>query len=326
MLAHGGGGRETRLLINNIFAQYLGDRILQLEEDAALINMEGEMAYTADSFTVYPLFFKGGNIGKLAVTGTVNDLLVTGAEPRYITLGFVIEEGFFLEDLKKIIASIKEESEKNNIYIAAGDTKVVPKGHIDGLIISTSGIGRVLRKGLSSKNLREGDVIIFSGSVGDHGISLLALREGINSNLYSDCASLTEPLINVLKNCEGIKTMRDATRGGVAQVLNEWAIASRVEIEIEEEKIPIKETVKGICELLGFEPYSFANEGMVVIAVDEENANKVLEILRKFKETENASAVGRVVSEKYSRVVLKTPYGTKRILEMPSGEILPRIC
>ncbi len=326
MLAHGGGGKETEALIRDLFIKYFNNEILSKMEDSALLSVEGDISFTTDSFTVHPLFFRGGDIGKLSVAGTVNDLLVSGAEPLYISAGFIIEEGFPLKDLERIVRSMAEEAVRAGVKIVTGDTKVVPKGAVDRLFINTSGIGRVMFKGLSSENLRSGDVIIFSGTVGDHGIILLVQREGLTADIESDCCSLSDMLKDLMRSGVCIKAMRDATRGGVAQVLNEWAKASRVCIEIEEERIPLRESVRGVCELLGTEPYHFANEGMVVIAVDKEDTEETLRILKSHREGKNSALVGRVVSEGKPSVVIKTPYGTRRVLEPPAGEILPRIC
>jgi len=328
LLAHGSGGEETQKLIKNLFLKYFSNEILNKLEDASILNISGKIAFTTDAFTVSPIFFKGGDIGKLAVAGTVNDLAVMGARPRYISVAFLIEEGLPFEDLEKIVKSISEEAKKNGILIATGDTKVVPRGQVDKLFIATSGIGEVVRSGLSAHNLQEGDVIVVSGTVGDHGACILAEREGMEFDIpiESDCKSLWEMIEKLLSSGVEIHAMRDATRGGLAGVLNEWAEHSGVEIEVEEEKIPVREAVKGLCELLGFEPTHLANEGMAVIAAKEKDAEKLLEVLRSTEEGKNASIIGRVAKKGNPKVVITTPYGVKRIMEPPAGELLPRIC
>ncbi|HIP42911.1 MAG TPA: hydrogenase expression/formation protein HypE [Aquifex aeolicus] len=328
LLAHGSGGEETQKLIKNLFLKYFSNEILNKLEDASILNISGKIAFTTDAFTVSPIFFKGGDIGKLAVAGTVNDLAVMGARPRYISVAFLIEEGLPFEDLEKIVKSISEEAKKNGILIATGDTKVVPRGQVDKLFIATSGIGEVVRSGLSAHNLQEGDVIVVSGTVGDHGACILAEREGMEFDIpiESDCKSLWKMIEKLLSSGVEIHAMRDATRGGLAGVLNEWAEHSGVEIEVEEEKIPVREAVKGLCELLGFEPTHLANEGMAVIAAKEKDAEKLLEVLRSTEEGKNASIIGRVAKKGNPKVVITTPYGVKRIMEPPAGELLPRIC
>ncbi len=328
LLSHGSGGEETQKLIKEIFIKHLGNDILNRLEDASILRVSSEIAFTTDSFTVSPPFFRGGDIGKLAVAGTVNDLSVMGARPLYISVGFIIEEGFELESLEKIVRSMGEEASKTGVKVVAGDTKVVPKGQVDRIFINTSGIGEVVRKGLSAHNLRPGDVLIVSGTVGDHGACILAEREGMEFELpiESDCRSLWELVEKVLQTGAEVHAMRDPTRGGLAAVLNEWAEQSDVEIEVDEEEIPVKEPVRGLCELLGFEPTHLANEGMVVFAVAPDHAKLVLETLRSHPYGKDANVIGRVVGKGKARVVLKTPYGAKRLMEAPSGELLPRIC
>ncbi|RLJ70372.1 hydrogenase maturation carbamoyl dehydratase HypE [Hydrogenivirga caldilitoris] len=328
LLSHGSGGEETQRLIKELFLKYLSNPILERMEDAAILEVGSKLAFTTDSFTVSPPFFKGGDIGKLAVAGTVNDLAVMGARPLYMSAGFIIEEGFSLEELEKVVKSMGEEARRAGVYIVTGDTKVVPKGQVDKLFINTSGIGEVVYEGLSAHNLQPGDVVIVSGTVGDHGACILAEREGMEFELplESDCRSLWNMIERVLETGAQIHAMRDATRGGLAAVLNEWAQQSEVEIEVDEESIPVKEAVQGLCELLGFEPTHLANEGMVVFAVAEKDAGKVLETLREHPYGKEAELIGSVTGKEKARVVLKTPYGVKRIMEPPSGELLPRIC
>ena len=328
LLSHGSGGEETQKLIKGLFLKHLGNKILNRLEDAALIKVNPEIAFTTDSFTVSPPFFRGGDIGKLAVAGTVNDLSVMGARPLYLSVGFIIEEGFELESLEKIVKSIGEEASKTGVKVVAGDTKVVPKGQVDRIFINTSGIGEVVRKELSAHNLRPGDVIIVSGTVGDHGACILAEREGMEFELpiESDCRSLWELVEKVLQTGAEVHAMRDPTRGGLAAVLNEWAEQSDVEIEVEEERIPVKESVLGLCELLGLEPFHLANEGIVVLAVAPEHTELILGTLKSHPYGKDARVIGRVTEKGKARVVIKTPYGAKRLMEAPSGELLPRIC
>ena len=328
LLSHGSGGEETQKLIKELFLKYLGNEVLNRLEDASILRISSEIAFTTDSFTVSPPFFRGGDIGKLAVAGTVNDLAVMGARPLYLSVGFIIEEGLELGDLERIVKSMGEEASKTGVKVVAGDTKVVPKGQVDKVFINTSGIGEVVRKGLSAHNLRPGDAIIVSGTVGDHGACILAEREGMEFELpiESDCRALWGLVEKVLQTGAEVHAMRDPTRGGLSAVLNEWAEQSGVEIEVDEEKIPVKESVQGLCELLGFEPTHLANEGMVVLAVAPEHAELVLETLRSHPYGRSARAIGRVAGKGKARVVLKTPYGARRLMEAPSGELLPRIC
>lgn len=326
LLSHGNGGLENSNLIRDIFYKDFKNSILEKSEDSAII--EGNLAFSTDSYTVSPIFFNGGDIGKLSVCGTCNDLAMMGAKPLYLSCGFIIEEGFEIGDLKKIVSSIKDELEINGAKIVTGDTKVVPKGAVDKIFINTTGIGKVQKNSISSLNLREDDVIIISNSIGEHGASIFAQREGINleTDLKSDCASLWSIIGKLIEANIDIHALRDATRGGLASLLNEWAINSNISIEIEESRVPIKDEVKGICELLGFEAYNLANEGTFAIALPRDEVDKTLNIMRQFKITQNASVIGRVTTEYLKKVILVTPWGTKRFLDMPSGELLPRIC
>lgn len=328
LLSHGSGGEETQKLIKGLFLKHFSNEILDKLEDASVFELSGKLAFTTDAFTVSPIFFKGGDIGKLSIAGTVNDLAVMGAKPLYVSVAFVIEEGTDYGELERIVISMKEEAKKSGVKIVAGDTKVVPKGQADKVFITTSGIGKVIYDGISAHNLMEGDVIIVSGSVGDHGACILAEREGLEFEIpiESDCKSLWKMIEKVLKSGAEVHAIRDATRGGLAGVLNEWAQQSQVEIEIDEEEIPVKDAVRGLCELLGFEPTHLANEGMAVFSVSEKDADKVLEILRSTEEGKEAKIIGKVVKKGSPRVILRTPYGVKRIMEAPSGELLPRIC
>ncbi|MBP9566804.1 MAG: hydrogenase expression/formation protein HypE, partial [Sulfurospirillum sp.] len=288
LLSHGGGGEETQNLIKELFFKHFDNEILLRMEDAASLMMEStHIAFTTDSFVVSPLFFNGGNIGKLAIAGTVNDLCMMGAKPKYLTCSFMIEEGFEYAKLEEIVISMRDEMAKSGVKIVAGDTKVVPRGGVDGLFINTTGIGEIVYKGISAHHLVNDDVIIVSHEVGNHGACILATREEIEleSELQTDCASLWKPVEALINAGVTMHALRDATRGGLSAVLNEWAETSKVCIEVDEAKIPVAQEVKGVCELLGFEPYEFANEGTMVIALPKEEALRALEVLQKFPET-----------------------------------------
>ena len=329
MLSQGGGGEETTSLIKELFFKYFENEILLKMEDAAILNLNSKkIAFTSDSFTVSPLFFNGGNIGKLAIAGTVNDVAMMGAKPLYLTCSFMIEEGFLYGDLEKIVQSMSEELKVSGAMIVAGDTKVVPKGSVDGLFINTTGIGEVIKDGISAHNLSDGDAVIVTNEVGNHGACILAKREDIelDTELKSDCATLWPMVEALIKEDIDIKSFRDATRGGLSAVLNEWAETSNVCIEVDEDKIPVAPEVNGICEMLGFEPYEFANEGTMVVCVGEKDVKKALEILKGFEKTKKSSYIGKITNKYNKKVVLNTPWGSSRYLEPPKGELLPRIC
>ncbi len=324
-LAHGNGGQENNELISKVFYKAFKNDILEKSEDAAVIH-NGKLAFSTDSFTVSPLFFPGSDIGKLAVCGTCNDLAMMGAKPKYLTCSVIIEEGFDFRSLEKIVRSMKKELEVNGAIVVSGDTKVVPRGSVDKIFINTTGIGEIQKKGISSNNITKKDVILVSRDIGAHGATIFASREGIDmsSSLQSDCASLY-PQVKALIDADiKITALRDATRGGVAAVLNEWASQSNICVEVEEDKIPISDEVNGICELLGFEAMALANEGTFVLAIEKEDASKALEILKRTNET--ASIIGTVSDQYIGKVVLNSAWGTKRFLELPTGELLPRIC
>ncbi|PLY07545.1 MAG: hydrogenase expression/formation protein HypE [Arcobacter sp.] len=326
-LAHGNGGQENNELISKVFYKAFKNDILEKSEDAAVIH-NGELAFSTDSFTVSPLFFNGADIGKLAVCGTCNDLAMMGAKPKYLTCSVIIEEGFDLRNLEKIVRSMKQELEINGAIVVSGDTKVVPRGSVDKIFINTTGIGEIQKKGISSNNISSDDLILVSRDIGAHGATIFAAREGIemNTSLESDCASLY-PQVQVLIDADiKITALRDATRGGVSAVLNEWAKQSNICIEVEEEKIPISDEVKGICELLGFEAMALANEGTFVLAISKEDAQRAIEVLKTFEKNSKASIIGKVSDQYIGKVVLNSSWGTKRFLELPTGELLPRIC
>ncbi|RXJ88888.1 hydrogenase expression/formation protein HypE [Arcobacter sp. CECT 8983] len=324
-LAHGNGGQENNELISKVFYKAFKNDILDKSEDAAVIE-NGNLAFSTDSFTVSPLFFNGADIGKLAICGTCNDLAMMGAKPKYLTCSVIIEEGLDKRTLDKIVKSMKEELEVNGAVVVSGDTKVVPKGSVDKIFINTTGIGQIQYKGISSNNITSEDTILVSRDIGAHGATIFASREGIdmNTNLKSDCASLYPQVKALIDAGIKITALRDATRGGVSAVLNEWAKQSNICIEVEEASIPVSDEVNGICELLGFEAMALANEGTFVLAIKNEDAQKALAVLKQTNET--ASIIGSVSDEHIGKVVLNSAWGTKRFLELPTGELLPRIC
>lgn len=329
-LSHGSGGKQTNNLINDLFLKYFNNEIInEMNDSAQLVLNSSKIAFTTDSFVVKPMFFNGGNIGKLAVCGTVNDLAMSGAKPLYLTSAFMIEEGFELEKLEFIVKSMAEAAKEAGIQIIGGDTKVVEKGGVDGVFINTSGIGTIYENtNIKASNAKAGDVVIVNGTLGDHGMTIMCQRSGIDiqGDLKSDCAPLNSLVDSMLEVCSDIHVLRDATRGGVAAVLNEIAEISQVSIELDEESIPISEEVKGSCELLGLDPLYVANEGKLCCFVPEAYASYVLEAMRKHSLGVNAAIIGKVVEQSSQKVYLKTIIGGKRIVDMPSGEQLPRIC
>lgn len=327
LLAHGSGGAETSRLIKEVFSDELGNEILDASEDAGVVTLGGNVAVSTDGFSVSPLFFPGGDIGKLAICGSANDVAMMGARPKYITCSFLIEEGFSINSLKRIVHSMGRELDHGGIKMISGDTKVIPKGGADGIFITTTAFGEVLFP-LSVKNLEVGDVIIATGAIGTHGAVIYASREemGLGGMIESDCAQLFDMIEPLLEADLSVKTMRDATRGGLAAVLNEWVIGKKFGIEIDETSLVIHERVRGICEILGFDACNLANEGMCVIAIKRENAQKALEILRLNKLGKESKIIGEVSSAHSGRVVMKNSWGARRFLDYPSGELLPRIC
>jgi hydrogenase expression/formation protein HypE len=328
-LAHGNGADENNELISKVFYKAFKNDILEKSEDAAILNVrEGELAFSTDSFTVSPLFFAGADIGKLSICGTCNDLAMMGAKPKYLTCSVIIEEGFEVRELEKIVRSMKKELEINGAIVVSGDTKVVPKGSVDKLFINTSGIGEVTKKGISSNKITSEDLILVNRDIGCHGSTIFASREGIemSSNLKSDCTSLYPQVKALIDAGINITALRDATRGGVSAVLNEWSKQSNVCIEIEEDSIPVSDEVVGICEMLGFEATALANEGTFVLAIQKDDASKALEILKTFEHNSMASIIGKVTDKHLQKVILNSSYGTQRFLDTPTGELLPRIC
>jgi len=329
LLAHGSGGKLTHDLIKNLLLKELGNPCLNLLDDAATFTLNGRIAFTTDSYVVSPLFFPGGDIGKLAVCGTVNDLSMVGAIPKYVSLSLIIEEGFLFPDLKKIISSIHTTAQEAGVKVVTGDTKVVNRGSADKLFINTAGIG-IIPAGveLSGSHAKIGDKIILSGPIGDHGIAILCQREGLKfeTSLESDCAPLNKLVGEMLEASHKIHALRDPTRGGLASTLNEFAESSKVGITIEEDKIPVRDTVRAACELLGFDPLYVANEGKLVAVVDSQVAEKVLSKMQKNEQGTQAAIIGEVVADHPGKVVMKTQFGSSRIISMLAGELLPRIC
>ena len=326
LLAHGSGGKFSHQLIDELIIKNLGNPILNALDDSAVLNKR-KLAFTTDSFVVEPLFFPGGDIGKLAVFGTVNDLSMVGAKPLSLSLSFIIEEGFPLNDLERIILSIKKACQVANVRVVTGDTKVVEKGKADKIFINTAGIG-MIKKYLSARGVKPGDEIILSGNLGDHSIAILQARDNFNfkTKLKSDLAPLSELVEIILDSGMDIHCFRDPTRGGLATILNEVAQVSDLGIEIKEEKIPICEEVKGVCEMLGFDPLYLANEGKLVVFSNPKDAQQLLKLMRRHKYGRKASLIGEVTPSPKGKVLLKTRIGGKRILDLLSGEQLPRIC
>lgn len=330
LLAHGGGGRLTHQLISRIFYPAFSNSFLNQDHDGSVFPIGNRrLAVSTDSFVVDPIFFPGGNIGDLAINGTVNDLACCGATPLYLTAGFIIEEGLATEDLITIVSSMQAAATQAGIQIITGDTKVVERGKCDKIFINTSGIGLVPDGiHISPQRATEGDVVICSGEIGIHGITILSAREnlGFETMLKSDTRPLNKMINEVLLKVKDVHVLRDPTRGGVSGTLNEIASAAEVEIVLDEATLPIPEAVKGACELLGLDPLYIANEGVVLVIVPERSAAEVLPIMRRFPEGENAKVIGKVYKTEQALVKMKTLLGSHRIVEMLSGEQLPRIC
>ena len=329
VMGHGSGGTLSRDLLNRLFLPELGKAAPRALDDSAVVMIDGQhLALTTDSHVVSPLFFPGGDIGRLAICGTVNDLAMIGAMPTALTCGFVLEEGLSFEVLQRVVTSMKEAAHEAGVYIAAGDTKVVQKGGADQLFINTSGIGKIPEGvNISGTHAKEGDVVIVSGTIGDHGIAVLSAREGLGfeTTLESDVAPLNH-LVQAMIEAGEIHVLRDPTRGGVGTALVEISEQSNVVVEINEPVLPIKPAVKAACEILGFDPLYIANEGKLVAFVRESDADKVLDVVKKTKYGVDAAILGRVVGAGKSQVRLKTAIGGTRLVDMLPGEMLPRIC
>jgi hydrogenase expression/formation protein HypE len=331
LLGHGSGGRMMRELIEKHFIPVFGNGYGLGSEDSAVIPAPAStrVALTTDSYVVNPIFFPGGNIGDLAVNGTVNDLSMSGATPLYITVGFIIEEGFSLSDLGLVIASMKKAADEAGVKIVAGDTKVVDRGKADGIFINTAGFG-ILPEGISvsPRNIRPGDVIIISGTIGDHGMAVMSKREGLGfeAEIFSDSAPLNSLVKDILSVCPEVRAFRDPTRGGLASTLIEFAEESGTCILISEKTLPVTSAVRGACEILGLDPLYVANEGKLAAAVPPDKADIVLDAMRKNPYGKGAVIIGEVTPSPKGKVLMKTHIGGTRIIDMLAGEQLPRIC
>jgi len=329
-MAHGSGGVLSHQLIEKMFMPAFRNEILSEGHDGATFNItEGKFAYTTDSFVVSPIFFPGGNIGDLAVNGTINDLVCCGAKPLYLSVGFILEEGLPMEDLWKIVVSMKNAADRAGVKIVTGDTKVVDRGKGDRIFINTSGIGMV-PKGIHSSpgNCVPGDAIILSGRIGDHGVAIMSARSGLEfeTTIVSDTFALNGLADQIFRTTMNVHVLRDPTRGGVATVLNELSHASQTGMIIEEDKIPVSEEVRGACEILGLDPLYIANEGKLIIILPEKEAIKVIETMRQHPLGREASIIGKITSEHPGIVRMTTSIGSSRIIDMLTGDQLPRIC
>ena len=324
-LDYGSGGKKTATLIDEIIIPELGNNTLNSLGDGAILD--GQLAFSTDSFVVSPLFFPGGDIGKLCVCGTVNDLAMCGAEPRYLSLALIIEEGLPTESLRRIVASIKAAAESAGVAVVTGDTKVVERGRGDGVYITTSGIGVVRYPGLGPERMRPGDAVLISGTAGDHGAAVMLARDGLmEGEIRSDCAALNGLARAVLESGADVKVLRDPTRGGAATTLCEFAESAKLGIELDEAAIPVRGDVSAACELLGLDPLYCANEGKMLAVVAAEDAERALGAMQGVREGENAAIIGRVISDRPGKVVLRTAMGGGRILQKLAGAQLPRIC
>ena len=324
-LDYGSGGKKTAALIDEIIIPELGNNALNALGDGAILD--GQLAFSTDSFVVDPMFFPGGAIGKLCVCGTVNDLAMCGAEPKYLSLALIIEEGLPTESLRRIVASIKAAAEAAGVAVVTGDTKVVERGRGDGVYITTSGIGVVRYPGLGPERMRPGDAVLISGTAGDHGAAVMLARDGLmEGEIRSDCAALNGLVRAVLESGAEVRVLRDPTRGGVATTLCEFAESAALGIELDEAAIPVRRDVSAACALLGLDPLYCANEGKMLAVVAAEDAERALGAMQGVREGENAAIIGRVISERPGKVVLRTAMGGSRILQKLAGAQLPRIC
>ena len=330
-LAHGSGGKTTNKLIDKLFYKYFNNELLSQKNDSTVLPfINGKIAMSTDSFVINPIFFEGGDIGKLSICGTVNDICMSGAKPLYISVGFIIEEGLSINDLEKIVQSMAKTANEAGVKIVTGDTKVVEKGSCDKIYINTTGIGIIEEdnKYLSGDKVKPGDKVIISGTLGDHGMCIMNKREnlGFESNIKSDCCLLNELIKDILSVSKNVRVLRDPTRGGLATTLNEIIEHSNVSIEIQEDKIPVKEEVAAMCDILGMDPLFIANEGKLVVIVDKNDADNVLSIMKKNPVGKASVLLGEVINDGKNKLYLKTNIGGKRIINMPEGEILVRIC
>ncbi|RLD88343.1 MAG: hydrogenase expression/formation protein HypE [Bacteroidetes bacterium] len=332
LLGHGSGGKLSHDLISDLFTKHFDNDILRQQADSAVLETgTTHLAYTTDSFVVDPIFFPGGDIGKLAIAGTVNDLAVSGALPLYLSVGFIIEEGLPFSDLEQVVLSMAEEARKAGVKIVTGDTKVVDRGKCDKLFINTSGIGALDKQNVpisSGKNIKAGDKIIINGSIGDHGMAVMAARNELNitADITSDCACLNGLIKSALDAGAQIRFMRDATRGGLGTVISELVKGKNYGIRLAEDRLVVNDGVRGMCELLGFDPIYVANEGKVVMVVAKEDADHVVEILKEHPAGAQSAIIGEITNDHQGSAWLETLVGGKRIIEMLSGQQLPRIC
>ena len=329
-LAHGAGGRSMQDLIDDIFLSEFGSNNLSELNDSARIEAGADaLAFTTDSFVVDPIFFPGGDIGKLAVCGTVNDLAVSGAQPMALSFSVIVEEGFAISELRQIAGSARAAADEAGVSIVTGDTKVVNRGCADGIFINTAGIGKIpAGLDLSPRNIRAGDRVLVSNSIGEHGAAIMVARGdlGLETDLISDCRSLVSMCTQLSQSCPGLRAMRDATRGGVAAVLNEFAEASTSAIFIDEAGLPLKKEVRGVSEILGLDPLYLANEGLFVAVVSEDDADTAVALLRSMQGAENATLIGEVQADPAGVLIMNAMLGGQRLVDMPDGERLPRIC
>ncbi|MEK7485173.1 MAG: hydrogenase expression/formation protein HypE [Planctomycetota bacterium] len=329
-LSYGAGGRHTMQLIDELFIEAFDNEYLREKNDNAQFPFHGRLVVSTDAHVVSPLFFPGGDIGKLAVSGTINDISVAGAKPVALTASFILEEGFPLSDLKKIVYSMAETARKCGVSIVAGDTKVVEKGKGDGVFITTTGIGIIQQENIQVRpfRARPGDQILINGTIGDHGIAIMSKRENLSfqTDLESDVAPLHELIQQLISAVPDIHCMRDPTRGGVASALNEWALSSQVGMVIDEALIPIRPEVESACEFLGLDPLNVANEGKVLIICEKKHAESLLKIMRLHPLGQEASCIGEVIEDPHHFIRMKTRIGGTRMVHWPSGEELPRIC
>ncbi len=327
-LAHGAGGRQTAELIHRVFRAHFSNPQFTAD-DAAVLDISGKIAMTTDGFVVSPYEFPGGNIGKLSICGTVNDLACMGAEPKYLTCAFVIEEGFPLDELEKIAASMEKTAAEAGVRIVAGDTKVAGRGQVDKILITTTGIG-VMTEGVSTSGAfaKPGDVVIVTGDIGRHGCTILLEREqlGIEADVQSDCAPLWSTVQSMLQVTKDLHVIRDATRGGVGTVLYEIAGESGVGIHLNAADLPVSDPVRGVCGMLGLDPLYLANEGTLVVIAPREHADEILAVLHEGPYSAGAAVIGEVTEADAGRVILNTEIGTQTLLPQPGGELLPRIC
>jgi hydrogenase expression/formation protein HypE len=330
LLAHGGGGKLSHQLIEKMFLPAFGNAALDARHDGAVLELPSrKLAFTTDSYVVKPLFFPGGDIGALAVNGTVNDLAMCGARPLYLTVGFILEEGLPMDTLWRVVQSMKTAAGQAGVQIVAGDTKVVERGKGDGIFINTAGIGSVESKWpISPAHVMAGDAVLLSGDIGRHGIAVMAAREGLEfeTTLESDCAPLSGIVLDLLAEGIEVHCLRDLTRGGMASALVEIAEAARVHIEINEADVPVLENVRGACEILGFDPVYLANEGRFIAFVPAHEAERALQKMRAHPSGESSGIIGTVTRDKYGLVTMRNRIGTERVVDMISGEQLPRIC